>query len=166
MILMFIGGAAASVAGGVKVNTVAIVVIAVAASIRGRTEPSAFGRRISEHQVRWAFALTALGLVAASTVALALAAIEDGVPLIDLLFESVSALGTVGFSAGITPDLSAAGKLLLVAAMFVGRIAPPMVIRFALSRQTEGRPFRLPQRQRSDRLAAPKGAVSKHGVVN
>ena len=144
MILMFIGGAAASVAGGVKVNTVAIVVIAVAASIRGRTEPSAFGRRISEHQVQWAFALTALGLVAASTVALALAAIEDDLPLIDLLFESVSALGTVGFSAGITPDLSAAGKLLLVAAMFIGRIAPPMVIRAALSRRTEGRPFRYP----------------------
>ena len=144
MILMFIGGAAASVAGGIKVNTVAIVVVAVAASIRGRAEPSAFGRRIPEHQVRWAFALTVVAFLAASTVALALAAIEDGLPLIDVLFESFSAFGTVGFSAGITPDLSAAGKLLLVGAMFVGRIVPPMVIRVALSRRTAGRPFRYP----------------------
>ena len=94
--------------------------------------------------MRWAFALTALAFMAALTVALALAAIEDGLPLIDVLFESVSAFGTVGFSAGITPDLSAAGKLLLVGAMFVGRIVPPMVIRVALSRRTEGRPFRYP----------------------
>ena len=144
MILMFIGGAAASVAGGIKVNTVAIVVIAVAASIRGRTQPSAFGRRIPEHQVRWAFALTVFAFVAAAIVALALAAIEDGLPLIEVLFESVSAFGTVGFTAGITPELSVAGKLLLVAAMFVGRVVPPMVIRVALSRQTEARPFRYP----------------------
>ena len=144
MILMFIGGAAASVAGGVKVNTAAIVVIAVAASIRGRDRPAAFGRRIPSHQVRWAFSLTLFALAAASTVALVLAAIEHGLPFIDLLFESVSAFGTVGFSAGITPDLSLAGKLLLVAAMFVGRIVPPMVIRVALARQTEGRPFRYP----------------------
>ena len=144
MILMFIGGAAASVAGGIKVNTVAIVVIAVAASILGRDRPAAFGRRIPDHQVRWAFALTFIAFLAASSVALALAAIEDGFPLMEMLFESVSAFGTVGFSAGITPDLSVAGKLLLVAAMFAGRIVPPMVLRVALLPQTEGRPFRYP----------------------
>ena len=71
-------------------------------------------------------------------------AIEDGFPLIEMLFESVSAFGTVGFSAGITPDLSLAAKLLLVAAMFVGRIVPPMVLRVALLPHTEGRPFRYP----------------------
>ena len=144
MILMFVGGAAASVAGGIKVNTVAIVVIAVAASLRGRDRPTAFGRRIPDHQVRWAFALTFVAFLAASAVALTLAAIEDGFPLIEVLFETVSAFGTVGFSAGITPDLSVAGKLLLVAAMFVGRLVPPMVLRVAMSPQTGGHPFRYP----------------------
>ena len=63
----------------------------------------------------------------------ALAFTESGHEFLDLLFEAVSAFGTVGFSTGITGDLSIPGKLLLSAGMFVGRVAPPMVITVALS---------------------------------
>jgi trk system potassium uptake protein TrkH len=144
-ILMFIGGASASVAGGIKVNTAAIIVVAVVASIRGKTEASVFDRRLPAHQVQWAFALAILAFLAASVVVFLLTAIEDRFTFIDVLFESISAFATVGFSAGITPDLSVAGKLLLTAAMFVGRVVPPMVIVVALSQQGEGRPFRYPR---------------------
>ena len=132
-VLMYIGGASASVAGGIKVNSFALIVIAIAASVRGSPDATAFGRRVPLNQVQWAFALAFLSFMGASMLTFALAFTESGHEFLDLLFEAVSAFGTVGFSTGITGDLSIPGKLLLSAGMFVGRVAPPMVITVALS---------------------------------
>ena len=85
------------------------------------------------NQVQWAFALAFLSFMGASTLTFALAFTESGHGFLDLLFEAVSAFGTVGFSTGLTGDLSIQGKLLLIAGMFVGRVVPPMVITVALS---------------------------------
>ncbi len=135
--LMFIGGASASVAGGIKVNSFALIVIAIAASIRGSADVTAFGRRVPLTQVQWAFALGVVSFIGASVLTFALAFTEQDYPFLDLLFEGVSAFGTVGFSAGITGDLSAAGKVLLVIGMFVGRVAPPIFGVVALSGSDE-----------------------------
>ena len=132
-VLMYIGGASASVAGGIKVNSFALIVIAIAASVRGSSDATAFGRRVPLIQVQWAFALAFLSFMGASMLTFALAFTESGHGFLDLLFEAVSAFGTVGFSTGLTGDLSIQGKLLLIAGMFVGRVVPPMVITVALS---------------------------------
>ena len=122
--LMFVGGASASVAGGIKVNTLAIILVAVLSTIRGRTHASVFGREIPSEQVRRALVLGAISTAIAFSVVVALSITDGGMDFLDIFFESVSAFGTVGLSAGITSMLSQWGQLILVLAMFVGRLGP------------------------------------------
>ncbi len=122
--LMFIGGASASVAGGIKVNTLAIILVAVLSTMRGRTFASIFGREIPSEQVRRALVLGAISTAIVFSVIVALSITDDGMDFLDLFFESVSAFGTVGLSTGITPMLSQWGQIILVLAMFIGRLGP------------------------------------------
>ncbi len=122
--LMFIGGASASVAGGIKINTLAVILVAVVSTIRGRDSASAFGREIPSEQVRRALVLGAISTGIVFTIVVALSISDGDHDFLFLLFESVSAFGTVGLSAGITSFLSQWGQLILVAAMFVGRLGP------------------------------------------
>ena len=134
-VLMFIGGASASVAGGVKVNTFAIIIFAMAAALYGRTRTVVFSRRIPAVQIIWALVIVSLGCLFAYATAMVLTFLDGGEhEFLDLLFEAVSALGTVGFSTGITADLSVASQYVLAAAMFIGRVGPPIAIVIALSR--------------------------------
>lgn len=122
MILMFIGGSPGSTAGGIKTTTAAILV----AALRGelwRREPRLFDRTLTSDALRRATAVTALSLALVAVVILGLAAAERR-PFLALAFEAVSATGTVGLTMGITPLLGTAAKLLLVVAMFVGRVGP------------------------------------------
>ena len=127
--LMFIGGASGSTASGIKVNTFAVILVAVLASVRGRSQVEIFGREISPQQVQRALAIGVLGLLAVFVVAVFLT-LAEGFPFINILFETVSAFANVGLSTGITPDLSAWGQTILVLAMFVGRLGP---LTFALA---------------------------------
>jgi trk system potassium uptake protein TrkH len=122
--LMFIGGAAGSMAGGIKINSFALLLVAVIASIRGRAHAEAFGREIPHVQIYRALAITVLAFILVGTVTLIFAMYEKDIPFPKLLFETVSAFGTVGLSAGITAQLSAMGKILLIIVMFVGRLGP------------------------------------------
>ena len=124
--LMLIGGASASVAGGVKINTLAVVLVAVMSTIKGRRHATAFGRELSQAQVHRAMSIMAVALALVFLVALLLtfAESERNFDFIDLLFESVSAFGTNGLSTGLTSDLSRWGHIVLVASMFMGRIGP------------------------------------------
>ena len=139
--LMFIGGASASVAGGIKVNTFAVVVVAVLSTIRGRTHVAAFGREIPQSQVRRALVIGAVATAFVFGVATALTFSEEGFDFIDLLFESVSAFGTVGLTTGMTPDVSSWGRLILIAAMFIGRIGPLTLV-LAMAQHAEGDLYR------------------------
>jgi len=123
MILMFVGGSPGSTAGGIKTTTLATLVLAVRAAATRRTEVCCFERRFPREVVEKALAIFAMGagLVALSTMALL---ITEQAPLGDVLFEAVSAFGTVGLSTGLTSELSAAGRLVVAATMFVGRIGP------------------------------------------
>ncbi len=132
--LMFIGGASASVAGGVKINTFAIIIFAMLGVLKGRPRTVAFRRRLPAVQVVWALVVVSLGFIGIYATAIILTFFESQLEIDDLLFETVSALGTVGFSTGITADLSPASRIVLTIAMFVGRIGPPIAIVAALSR--------------------------------
>jgi trk system potassium uptake protein TrkH len=142
MFLMFVGGAVGSTAGGTKVNTFGLLVATMVGTLRGRQHPGAFGREFTDPQVRRALtvAFLSLGLVLATTFCLSL---SEGLPLLSLLFESVSAFGTVGLTTGVTPDLSLAGKLVITLTMFAGRLGPLTLVAGLLRKQMPLR-YRLP----------------------
>ena len=122
--LMLVGGASGSVAGGMKVNALAIGTVAVLSTLRGYREATAFGRHIGHQQVQRAMTIGATAIVTVLLVALSLVLTEGDATFIDILFESVSALGTAGLSSGLTGTMSNWGSLILIAAMFVGRVGP------------------------------------------
>ena len=122
--LMFIGGASGSTAGGIKVNTFSILLVAIVSTARGRPSAEAFGRRIPHILIYRALSVALLSIAVLFLIALGLEIASAGASFVDVLFEAVSAVGTVGASTGITPTLPDASRLLLIAAMFVGRLGP------------------------------------------
>ena len=122
--LMLVGGASGSVAGGMKVNALAIGTVAVVSTLRGYREATAFGRRIGHQQVQRAMTIGTTAIVTVLLVTLSLILTEGDAPFIDILFESVSALGTAGLTSGLTGTVSNLGGLILIAAMFLGRVGP------------------------------------------
>jgi trk system potassium uptake protein len=130
MFLMFVGGASGSTAGGIKVNTAMILLVAGMASINGRPRTEVFGRELPVAQVTRALALFLLAVLALFLVVVALAItevhnVEAGrFGFLDLLFEATSAVGTTGLSRGITADLTEPGKVVLAIGMYLGRLGP------------------------------------------
>jgi trk system potassium uptake protein TrkH len=123
MALMFIGGASGSTAGGIKVNTLAVLVIAIISTVKGEPSATAFGRRIKHAIVYRALAVLILALGFVFIVGLGLTLTTEAT-FVQTLFEAISAFGTVGASTGITPDLSDPARLITTFAMFVGRLGP------------------------------------------
>jgi trk system potassium uptake protein TrkH len=140
--LMFIGGSPGSTAGGVKTTTVAVLFATFRAELRG-ADPSLGTRAISPATIRRASAVTAISLVLIAFF-LGLLTLTEERPLIELAFETVSAFATVGLSLGCTPELSSLGRLVIVCAMFVGRIGP-MGIALAVGDARERRSYKLPE---------------------
>ena len=130
MLLMFIGGASGSVAGGIKINTLMVLIVVALASLQGRTRPEVFKRELPYPQVARALAVLLLALTALMGFVVALAGTESAsidagrFLFADVAFEAVSAFGTTGLSRGVTPDLSDPGKLVVTLAMYVGRLGP------------------------------------------
>lgn len=126
LVLMFIGGASTSMASGIKVGTLMVSVAVVVSSLRGRHGAELFGREIPQAVVLRAIAVVLSGV---TVLALGVWALEitDSAPFLPLLFEAVSALANVGWSQGVTGQLSTVGAMILVVLMFVGRLGPLMV---------------------------------------
>ena len=122
-LFMFIGGSPASAAGGIKTVTFAVLLAAIAASLRGRNRVEAFGRAIPGAVVTHAFVITSLMFGMVFLVTWLLCYFESH-SLREILFETVSASSNAGLSTGITPNLTKAGRLLIVLCMFAGRIGP------------------------------------------
>jgi trk system potassium uptake protein TrkH len=141
--LMFIGGGSAGTAGGIKVTTFVLLGYVIWSEIRGEREVVVGRRRVSNAAARQALtvALLGVGFVALGTFGLLILTDE---PLDRVLFESVSAFATVGLSTGITADLPAAGQLILVVLMFVGRVGT-IVAASALALRIGHRLFRYPE---------------------
>ena len=126
-ILMFIGGGSGSTAGGIKVTTFALLGWVLWAELRGEPDVVVFERRVPGEAQRQALtvALVGIGLVVVATMAM-LATTE--LPRSDLLFEAVSALGTVGLSTGATALLSVPSQCIVIALMILGRVGPPTLL--------------------------------------
>jgi len=123
MALMFIGGASGSTAGGIKVNTLAVLIIAIISTVKGEPSATAFGRRIRHAIVYRALAVLILALGFVFLVGLGLTLTTEAT-FVQTLFEAISAFGTVGASTGITPELTDPARLITTFAMFVGRLGP------------------------------------------
>ncbi len=123
MIFMFIGAGSAGTAGGVKVTTVGVVIVAILSTLKGRTESEAFGRKLPRGLVAKATAILGLAMTWVVLVTFILTITEDA-DFMTILFEVISAFGTVGLSLGITTQLSVVGKLVITITMFIGRIGP------------------------------------------
>ena len=123
MALMFIGGASGSTAGGIKVNTFAVLIIAIISTVKGEPSATAFGRRIKHAIVYRALAVLLLAMGFVFLVGLGLTLTTEAT-FVQTLFEAISAFGTVGASTGITPDLSDPARLITAFAMFAGRLGP------------------------------------------
>ena len=132
--LMFIGGASASTAAGIKVNTAALIMVAVIAAVKGRSYPVAFGKEVSAPQVYRALAIAALAVTSIFVIGFAITLISQNenpeIPFLHLIFETVSAFSANGTTTGITAEVTDMTKLLLGATMFLGRLGP---LTFALA---------------------------------
>ena len=122
LVLMWIGGASQSTAGGVKVNTFAAILLNLRAIITGRSKISAFRRNISVFSIRRANAVVTLSVLSYIFYSVTLLLLEPDLPTKALLFEASSALFTVGSSLGVTDQLGSASEVLLCTAMFLGRV--------------------------------------------
>ena len=130
--LMLTGGAPGSTAGGMKVTTLAVILANSAAVFRRRKSAQLFGRRIENAIIRNAATLFVLYIALASCGALFISAIEN-LPVDVCLFETASAIGTVGLSLGITPGLGMVSRIILMFMMFLGRVGGLTLIYAALS---------------------------------
>lgn len=143
IILMLIGGSPGSTAGGMKTTTFAVLLANTLAVFRRREHPSFFNRRLSNEVVSQASTILIMYLVLFLTAGLVISRVEN-LPVLTCLFETASAIGTVGLSLGITPQLSSISHLLLIALMFFGRVGGLTLIFAALS-HVQGNSARLPQ---------------------
>ena len=142
--LMFVGGAAGSIAGGIKVATLGVIIAATISSIRGRLQAEAFGREIPHFQVHRALTIFALGMAMIFIIAMVLTITEDNIPFLQLFFDTVSAFGTTGLSTGVPPLLSLTGKILFMLTMFVGRLGP-LTLALALAPREDATVYRFIQ---------------------
>ncbi len=143
VVLMLVGGASGSTAGGMKMNTVGVLFANVGAIFRRRNEVEAFGRRIDPATVRQAAAIATMYLTLFVGGGIAISAIE-GLPIGTCLYESASAVATVGLTLGITPSLGVASQLILTVQMYLGRVGGLTLIYAALA-NPDTTPSRLPQ---------------------
>jgi trk system potassium uptake protein TrkH len=134
MFLMFVGGSSGSTAGGIKTVTVAILLLQAVRVLRNHRDTVIFGRRLSQQQINQAMSIALLVVLLGFTGGLVLSA-SNQLPMMDCLYESISAICTVGLSTGITAGLNLGSKLILIVYMFFGRVGI-MTISFAFMSKT------------------------------
>lgn len=142
-ILMLIGGSPGSTAGGMKTTTLAVLLASAFAVFRRRENPHFFNRRITNETVTQAATIMMMYLILFLTGALVISRLEN-LPVLTCLFETASAIGTVGLSLGITPQLGWISHLILIVLMFFGRVGGLTLIFAALSNK-QGNVARFPQ---------------------
>lgn len=143
ILFMFIGGASASTAGGIKVNTVGVIWAYVKSIFSRKDDVVLFKYSVSKDLITQAFLIMFLSLSVIFAGALILSLTENK-KFIRIMFEATSAFGTVGLSTGITQDLTIAGKLVITTLMFIGRLGPLTVIT-ALAQRRRSYPVQYPQ---------------------
>lgn len=123
IVLMFIGTAPASTGGGVKSTTIGIIYLTISSTLKRNKGTNIFHRRIPDYIISSSLSIVILALTLIISATIIMLLYEEK-PLLDLLFEIVSAFGTVGLSTGITPELHNISKIIIIFIMFIGRIGP------------------------------------------
>ena len=142
---MFIGGSPGSTAGGIKTTTLAILIQSIVATIKNEKSVHIFDRRISSAVVVRTIAITFISLILVSVFILVMMRIENKQSFLSVMFEVVSASGTVGLSLGITTLLSPMGKLVITLVMFIGRIGPLTLLLAIGQRENKAGKFDYPE---------------------
>ncbi|NAX20851.1 TrkH family potassium uptake protein [Vibrio sp. V39_P1S14PM300] len=132
LVLMFIGGGSLSTASGIKVVTFMVLILSTYAYLRRDEQIYVFKREIAKDTISKALALTMISVVVTWLAIFALLLTESA-PMLDVVFEAVSALGTVGLSRGLTGQLSESGELIIIFMMYMGRLGPLTLAYFLAS---------------------------------
>ena len=144
IMLMLVGGATGSTAGGFKVNTLAVLLLTMISAFRGKANAEGFGRRLSAATIRNAVAIFLLYMLLFVGGGL-LIRLADGIPLMGAMFEAASAVATVGLSLGYTPGLSAVSRVLLIFRMYFGRVGGLTLMYAVVEQDRLGGAVRLPE---------------------
>lgn len=123
LILMFIGGSPSGTAGGVKTVTIAMLCLAAWSVIKGREDTEIYHRKIKSWYIKKGLAVVLVSLIAVIISSMMLLTIENK-PFLDIIFETTSAIATVGLSRNVTGTLSVAGKWIIICVMYLGRVGP------------------------------------------
>ncbi|MBM7585678.1 trk system potassium uptake protein TrkH [Bacillus pakistanensis] len=134
--LMFIGAGSASTGGGIKLTTFLVIILSVFAFLRDKNKILVFSRTIDHPFIFRALAITMISVLLVFSALFVLTITEKGAPFIQILFEVVSAFGTVGLSMGLTGTLTWIGKCIIIFVMFVGKLGP-LTLAFSLSKPSK-----------------------------
>ncbi len=147
-ILMFVGGSPAGTAGGIKTTTAAMLILTVVSVLRGRKDTECFGRRVEMDIVRSGITIAVITFTCWLVGVAAMSVFEPKTEFLNLMYEASSAIGTVGLSADLTPDLSRASHVVLMILMYIGRIGPLTMALVFAGRSNKGEKFReLPEKK-------------------
>lgn len=143
MLLMWIGASPGSTGGGIKTSTIAVATLNYLSVARGKDRIEVFNREVGQYSVRRAFAIISLSLVVIGAAIFLISYFEDEMTLMSIAFECFSAYSTSGLSLGITADLSAASKLVIIGTMFIGRVSM-LTILIAILKRANHLAYRYP----------------------
>lgn len=145
ILLMFIGGSPGSTAGGMKTTTVALVILLIVSVVKGRQDVEFSKRRISKDNVNRALTVVGVGMCLGFVVSFLLTITEKGSDFMAVLFEAISALGTVGLSLGYTSSLSPLGQIIIIFTMFAGRVGALTIVLALAAKQENKALIRYPE---------------------
>ena len=143
IILMLIGGSPSSTAGGMKTTTVAVLFLNLFSVFKRKEDQECFGRRLENDTVKYAGAILLMYLACFLTGGIIISYME-GLPIVTCLFETASAIGTVGLTLGLTPALGTLSRIILIILMFLGRVGCLTLVYAAFS-GAQGNISRLPK---------------------
>ena len=143
VLLMFIGASPGSTGGGIKTTTVGILIASLTSIITGKNRIVMFKKSVSYTVMNRALVIFAFAILVTGT-SVFLLSITEHAPLIDIIFEEISAYGTVGLSRGLTPHLSSWGRMVIILSMFIGRVGA-LTLAFAITPPKDKQRVEYPQ---------------------
>ncbi|MDH4467529.1 MAG: TrkH family potassium uptake protein [Bacteriovoracaceae bacterium] len=144
-LLMFIGAGPISTAGGIKASTFVILIQSIKATLLGKDRVEIFKRELHPQVVLKSIALTLISFFLVFVVTIIMVKLEENKTILSIIFEVMSAFGTVGLSMGITPQLSEPGKLIIILLMYIGRIGPLTLVLGIVRRKAQRGGISYPQ---------------------
>ncbi|TAF64096.1 MAG: hypothetical protein EAZ55_12290 [Cytophagales bacterium] len=143
IILMFIGAAPGSTGGGIKTTTFWLLIVSSISNIQGKKNVEISKRTISNDTINKAFSLFFLAIVYNIICIMLLTTVQSEVPILNLVFEQISAFGTVGLSLNLTPTLNDYSKTIIIITMYIGRVGS-LTLALALSKQVLSNSYKYP----------------------